>query len=103
MHQSGHPPRMFMRDHEAILSCLEQWIQEGCRKHMVLVGVTWAILDWLDAGLLPEALNNAEVAGKFVLLETGGMKGRGWSPSGKKCMKRSIVVSPAFRLPPSMG
>ena len=47
---------------------------------MVLVGVTWAILDWLDAGLLPEALNNAEVAGKFVLLETGGMKGRGVEP-----------------------
>ena len=80
MHQSGHPPRMFMRDHEAISSGLEQWIQEGCQKRMVLVGVTWAILDWLDAGLLPEALNNAEVAGKFVLLETGGMKGRGVEP-----------------------
>ncbi len=80
MRQSGHPPCMFMRDHEAISSCLEQWIQEGCRKPMMLVGVTWAILDWLDAGLLPEALKDAEVAGKFVLLETGGMKGRGVEP-----------------------
>jgi hypothetical protein len=72
--------RMLMDRHTDWNDMLMRY-QPAAERRLVMVGVTWAILDWLQGPHAP----SPELAAHLhhirpILLETGGMKGRGEEP-----------------------
>ena len=49
MTASGQIPdgAMLMNDHAALKLAIEVWSQASDRKPLVIVGVTWAVMDWM--------------------------------------------------------
>jgi hypothetical protein len=75
------PSRMLMDDPETLNGELAAWLEGGPHPRLVLVGVTWALLDWLAGPHAPaERLRTHARLGQVTLLETGGMKGRAVEP-----------------------
>lgn len=75
------PSRMLMDDPKTLNGELAEWLEGGTHSRLVLVGVTWALLDWLAGPHAPsEQLCSHPRLAQVVLLETGGMKGRAVEP-----------------------
>lgn len=70
---SGQPPQeaFFLRDHAALLAAMQQAKQAQPGRQLMLIGVTFALLDLLEAHAGHPALGRPD-----AVLETGGMKGR---------------------------
>lgn len=67
--QSG----FFLHNHHELTERLRQLSQQPDRKHVLLIGVTFGLLDWAESGV------DLSFLGQFpnlVVMETGGMKGR---------------------------
>lgn len=64
-------------------------------RRLVMVGVTWAILDWLEGPHAPsrELVNHLRQIHP-ILLETGGMKGRGEEPIRDEVQTRYRTALP---------
>ena len=83
MTASGQFPdnAMLMNDPKALRRAIERWSRASDRQPLVIVGVTWAVLDWmhhLDNG--PQWLNGIPWE-EVLLVDTGGVKGRDVEPT----------------------
>ena len=45
----GSDQGMLMHDHDALMVALSKWADQETRRPLVLFGVTWAVLDWVEA------------------------------------------------------
>ena len=45
----GSDQGMLMHDHRALMAALSKWADQETRRPLVLFGVTWAVLDWVEA------------------------------------------------------
>jgi len=68
---------MLMHDHDALNVALVRHFSQPQSKPLVLFGVTWAVLDWLDS---LKRHGDDIPWHRITLIETGGMKGRGVEP-----------------------
>jgi hypothetical protein len=86
---SGQPRQeaFFLRDHAALLQALTEAVSHGGRKVM-LIGVTFALLDLIEANAGHPALRLPH-----AVLETGGMKGR-----RREMIREELhaILAPAF-------
>jgi len=67
--QSG----FFLHNHQELTERFNQLAQQPDQKHILLIGVTFGLLDWAESGA------DLSFLGQFpnlVVMETGGMKGR---------------------------
>lgn len=87
LERSGHPlGGFYLHDHDRLAQTLQQLEAEG--QKTILIGVTYALLDF--AQFYPMSL------GKTIVMETGGMKGR-----GRELVRFEVhgILSQAFHLP----
>jgi hypothetical protein len=85
--QSGHPDSGFyLNEYDRLADVLVRLEKEGQR--VLLIGVTFGLLDFAEAAVLP-ALSNT------IVMETGGMKGR-----RKEMVRQEVhdILSAAFHL-----
>ena len=75
----GHSEGMLMHKHTALKEQILSWSQSSTRP-LVLFGVTWAILDWMEELHKDNSWLASIPWEKVTLVETGGMKGRGIEP-----------------------
>ncbi|GAB2579136.1 acyl transferase [Spirosoma areae] len=68
----------FLHNHTELTERLRQLTQQADGKQILLIGVTFGLLDWVESGQDLSFLRHyARQAGSnFVVMETGGMKGR---------------------------
>lgn len=99
----GSNDDMLMHDHLALLERLRFWAQSGDSRHLVLFGVTWAILDWVDG--LSKSTADAESIpwSRVTLMDTGGMKGRSVEPIREEVHERIRGVLPHLTLASEYG
>ena len=94
---------MLMNEPDALMSNLLRWAQREDRKPLVLFGVTWAILDWiawLEQGEVPR---DAIPWSDILLVETGGMKGRGEEPIREEVHARILNALPRISIASEYG
>ncbi|HEY0066924.1 MAG TPA: acyl transferase [Flavisolibacter sp.] len=87
LERSGHPlGGFYLHDHDRLAQTLRQLEAEG--RKTLLIGVTYALLDFAQAHPMP--LKSA------IVMETGGMKGR-----GRELVRSEVhgILSRAFHLP----
>ncbi len=63
----------FLHNHDELTERLRQLTQQPDQKHILLIGVTFGLLDWAESDQDLTFLGNAP---KLIVMETGGMKGR---------------------------
>lgn len=102
---SGHATsRMFMDDHVALNRQLLAWFSTTHSLTLVLFGVTWAILDWLEGPDAPDHDWSQSLRWKEVILvETGGMKGRDEEPIREEVHARIRKALPWIRISSEYG
>ena len=85
---------MLMHDHGALNARIKRHFAEHASKPLMLFGVTWAILDWLDALEDDQGWLDNIPWRHVTLIETGGMKGRGTEPIREQVHARIKAVLP---------
>jgi hypothetical protein len=104
MEQSGTPnDAMLMDDHHALMTRLRSWAASDDDRPMVLFGVTWAVLDWVDALDANPSWAQGIPWSRVTLVDTGGMKGRGLEPIRDEVQTRIHQVLPGLRLASEYG
>ena len=83
MNASGSQENFFMHDYKGLNDLIDS--SDGAVK---VIGVTHAILDWLEGDFRPNPQSN------FTLIETGGMKGHGKEPIRSEVHQRITKVLP---------
>ncbi|WP_338874614.1 acyl transferase [Spirosoma sp. SC4-14] len=63
----------FLHNHTELTEQLRQLTQQPDQKKILLIGVTFGLLDWAESG---EDLSFLGQAPNLIVMETGGMKGR---------------------------
>jgi len=97
---AGHTGnRFWMHDHDSLSHALTDWSSDVARRPLVLFGVTWALLDWVRSG--PEASPAWE--GEVLVVDTGGMKGRGEEPTREEVLAELWGRLPQARLASEYG
>lgn len=97
------PGGMLMNDHQALMERLHVWASGKDERPLVLFGVTWAVLDWVDAlEIHPHGLEGIPWE-RVTLVDTGGMKGRGVEPIRAEVQARVHTVLPELRLASEYG
>jgi len=83
MTASGQIPdgAMLMNDHAALKLAIEAWSQASNRKPLVIVGVTWAVMDWMHHLEKDSKWLNGIPWEEVMLVDTGGVKGRDVEPT----------------------
>lgn len=87
LQRSGHPlGGFYLHDHDKLAQTLQQLEAEG--QKTLLIGVTYALLDFAQSHSMP--LNST------IVMETGGMKGR-----GRELVRSEVhdILSKSFHLP----
>ena len=99
----GSDEGMLMHDHGELMVRLTEWAGDPQRRPLVLFGVTWAVLDWLDAlERNPSELDKVPWH-CVTLMDTGGMKGRGVEPIREEVQSRIRGVLPELALSSEYG
>ena len=83
MSASGSDTNFFLHDYQGFNELIES--SEECVK---VIGVTHALLDWLEGGFKPNNTNN------LTIIETGGMKGHGDEPIRSEVHERIKSILP---------
>jgi len=74
MARSGSPDSgFFLNDHDALTDRLHQLITDQPDRKILLIGVTFGLLDWAESGHDLTFLGHNP---NLIVMETGGMKGR---------------------------
>ncbi len=74
MNRSGsNQSDFFLNNHDELTGRLRQLAQHPDRKHILLIGVTFGLLDWAESMRDLSFLGQLE---NLIVMETGGMKGR---------------------------
>ena len=63
----------FLNNHDELTSRLQSLAQHPDQKRILLIGVTFGLLDWAESGRDLSFLGQLD---KLIVMETGGMKGR---------------------------
>lgn len=104
MEQSGGSHEaMLMNDHAALMKRLGAWALEKDGRPMVLFGVTWAVLDWVEALESNPRMAQGIPWERVTLIDTGGMKGRGVEPVREEVHARIHHVLPGLKLASEYG
>ena len=99
----GSEEGMLMHDHGELMVRLTEWAGDPQRRPLVLFGVTWAVLDWLDAlEKNPSAVHEVPWH-RVTLMDTGGMKGRGVEPIREEVQSRIRGVLPELAFSSEYG
>ena len=97
---AGHTGnRFWMHDHDSLSRALSDWSSETQRRPLVLFGVTWALLDWVRSA----AADRFELDGEMLVVDTGGMKGRGEEPTREEVLAELRGRLPQARLASEYG
>lgn len=97
---AGHTGnRFWMHDHNSLSSALSSWSSEAGRRPLVLFGVTWALLDWVRSA----ASGRPVWEGEVLVVDTGGMKGRGEEPTREEVLEEVRGCLPMARLASEYG
>ena len=94
---------MLMHDHGALNARVKRHFAEHASRQLMLFGVTWAILDWLDALEDDQGWLDSIPWRHVTLIETGGMKGRGTEPIREQVHARIQAVLPDIRVASEYG
>jgi hypothetical protein len=104
MEQSGASHEaMLMNDHNALMERLGAWALDKNGRPMVLFGVTWAVLDWVEALESNPRWAEGIPWERVTLIDTGGMKGRGVEPVREEVHARIHHVLPGLKLASEYG
>ena len=104
LEQSGESHEsMLMNNHTALMERLGAWALEKGGRPMVLFGVTWAVLDWVDALESNPLWTEGIPWERVTLIDTGGMKGRGVEPVREEVRARIHHVLPRLKLASEYG
>ena len=104
MGQTGTPEEgMLMHDHGALNAAVTRHFEEQEWRPLMLFGVTWAILDWLDSLASDRGWLESVPWKHVTLIETGGMKGRGIEPIREEVHARIKACFPTFTWLLNMG
>jgi hypothetical protein len=99
----GHDQGMLMHDHTELQAQIQAWTNSSSRRPLILFGVTWAILDWLEELKLRSEWLESVPWEEVTLVETGGMKGRDVEPLREEVHARIRAVLPAIRIASEYG
>lgn len=64
----------YLHQHQTLLENMERALDSG--RKLWLMGVSFALLDLIEQGPIPKAIQKAAADGRLMIMETGGMKGR---------------------------
>ena len=95
--------RMLMKEHALLRQRLEQWSSNPNADPLVLFGVTWAILDWLDDDVVKWEEFPSIRWKEIRIIDTGGMKGRGVEPLKENVHRRILDALPGVQLASEYG
>jgi hypothetical protein len=101
MESSDSPKRLFMEDHAKLNQWIDVWGRDRSNRSVVLFGVTWAILDWIEG--VEQGHWTPRLASKLRLIETGGMKGRGEEPIRAQVHERIRAALPGIQIASEYG
>ena len=97
---AGHTGnRFWMHDHDSLSRALSDWDSDAQRRPLVLFGVTWALLDWVRSA----AADTPVWEGEVLVVDTGGMKGRGEEPTREEVLAELRGRLPQARLASEYG
>ena len=97
---AGHTGnRFWMHDHDSLSRALSDWSSDAQRRPLVLFGVTWALLDWVRSA----AADTPVWEGEVLVVDTGGMKGRGEEPTREEVLAELRGRLPQARLASEYG
>ena len=99
----GSNEGMLMNDHSALNAALTNWAIAPSARPMMMFGVTWAILDWINGLAGQKDWIDSIPWHQITLLETGGMKGRGVEPIRSEVHARIRQALPDIRLASEYG
>jgi len=91
--------RFWMHDHDSLSRALVDWSSDAARRPLVLFGVTWALLDWVRSA----AADSPVWEGEVLVVDTGGMKGRGEEPTREEVLAELRGRLPQARLASEYG
>ena len=100
---AGNDEGMLMHDHDALMAALSTWASREERRPLVLFGVTWAVLDWVEALRHQSAWIDTIPWDEVTLMDTGGMKGRVVEPIRSVVHGSILEVLPKIRLSSEYG
>ena len=92
-----------MHDHGALNAAVTRHFEEQEWRPLMLFGVTWAILDWLDSLASDRGWLESVPWKHVTLIETGGMKGRGIEPIREEVHARIKAVLPDIHVASEYG
>ena len=97
---AGHTGnRFWMHDHASLSRAFADWSADAARRPLVLFGVTWALLDWVRSA----AADRPVWEGEVLVVDTGGMKGRGEEPTREEVLAELRGRLPQARLASEYG
>ncbi len=99
----GSHDGMLMNDHEGLVDRLKRWSTSLDERPLVLFGVTWAVLDWLEALRSNPQWKEDILWDRVTLVDTGGMKGRAVEPIREDVQRHIRGVLPKLRLASEYG
>ena len=92
MHTSGHGDKFYLDNYDALSEDLIKTLSGD--KPAVVIGVTHALLNWLEGGGVSESLKDEIAVSSLTIIETGGMKGHGHEPIRDEVHSRIKSVLP---------
>ena len=99
----GSDQGMLMHDHDALMMALSKWAGQEGRRPLVLFGVTWAVLDWVEALRAQSGWIKTIPWSEVTLMDTGGMKGRAVEPIRSDVHASIREVLPQIQLSSEYG
>ena len=99
----GSDQGMLMHDHDALMLALSKWADQKTRRPLVLFGVTWAVLDWVEALRSESSWIETIPWNEVTLVDTGGMKGRSIEPIRSEVQGAIREVLPEIGLASEYG
>ena len=99
----GSDQGMLMHDHEALMVALSKWANQKTRRPLMLFGVTWAVLDWVEALRMQSVWIETIPWHEVTLVDTGGMKGRSTEPIRSEVQAAIREVLPEIGLASEYG
>ncbi len=87
MNSSKSSENFFMHDYEGLNKIID-----SSSDNLIVIGVTHAILDWLEGEFRPNPQSS------FTIIETGGMKGHGREPIRKEVHERIRAILPNVKI-----
>ena len=94
---------MLMHDHGELNARVTRHFEDPQSRPLMLFGVAWAILDWLDSLVNDRGWLDSVPWRHVTLIETGGMKGRGIEPIREEVHARIKAVLPDIHVASEYG